>query len=83
MKNFQIRNKQNEIIGLKIFKFEVIAKYFVGYGANLKKIRGVKNRKFEILASSKEMAIHLIEKKSKLHQGLSAGWIFSAKKLAN
>lgn len=79
--NWQIRNAQNDIIGLKIYKFQVIAKYYAGYGANLKKLKGIKNRKFQILANRPEMAIHLIEQKSKLHQGLRTGWKFSAKKI--
>ena len=80
MKNYLIKNKE-EIIGLKITKFLVTAKYYVGYGANLKKLRGVKNRTFEILANRPERAIMIAEQKSELHQSLSTGWIFSAKKI--
>ena len=41
MKNKIIKNSEGQIIALMLNKYEVSSSYFLGYGASLRKFRGV------------------------------------------
>jgi hypothetical protein len=77
-----IKNSNNEIIGLKLNKFEVVARYMVGYGANLRKLAGVANKKVVVLATNPARAIEIAARIHDLKDegGLNAGWVVSASK---
>lgn len=76
MKNI-IKNSKNEIIALKLNKFEVSATYYVGYGANLRKLRGVKIKRAIVLATNESRALEIAERVHDIKEsgGLSAGYI--------
>ena len=80
MKNTTIRNKNGEIIALKLSKFEVVAKYFVGYGAKMKRLRSVKNKYFTVLATTHERACQIIREKELVREGFNNGYILTATK---
>ena len=83
MKNNLIKNNQGEIIALKLSKFKVEATYYTGYGANLRKLRGVAKKSCEVLATSKVRALEIAERVHNIKDtgGLSAGYITTAKKI--
>lgn len=77
-----IKDSNNQIIALKLNKFEVVAKYYVGYGANLRRLRGIKNKKAIVLATTHERALEIAERVHGIKDtgGLSAGYIATAQK---
>ncbi len=77
-----IKNSDNQIIALKLNKFEVIARYMVGYGANLRKLAGVPNKKVVVLATNESRALEIAERVYGIKDtgGLSAGYIVTAYK---
>jgi hypothetical protein len=77
-----IKNFNNEIIGLKLKKFEVVARYMVGYGANLRKLAGVVNKRVVVLATNESRALEIAERVHGIKDegGLNAGWVVSASK---
>jgi len=75
-----IKNKNNQIIGLKLSQFEVTAKYYIGYGARIKRLRSVKNQYFKVLATTHERAIEIIRSKKIVSEAFNSGYILSAVK---
>ena len=75
-----IKNQNNEIIALKLSKFQVIARYYVGYGARMKRLRGVKNQYFKVLATTHDRAIEIVRLKNIVREGFSSGYVLSAVK---
>lgn len=78
-----IKNSNNEIIGLRLNKFEVSATYYVGYGARLRKLRGVKVKRAIVLATNEARALEIAERVHNIKEtgGLSAGYIVKARKI--
>jgi hypothetical protein len=64
----------------KVQKFKVESDYYIGYGANLKKLRGVKKKIFTQWAVSRDHAVRLVEIKNPEidSYSLSTGWISRA-----
>jgi hypothetical protein len=75
-----IKNKNNEIIGLKLSQFEVTAKYYVGYGARMKRLKSIKNQYFKVLATTHERAIEIVRSKKIVREGFNSGYVLSAVK---
>jgi len=75
-----IKNRTGEIIALKLSKFQVTAKYFVGYGARMKRLRGVRNQHFTVLATTHERACQIIRDKNIVREGFNSGYVLSATK---
>ena len=77
-----IKNSNNEIIGLKLKKFEVVARYMVGYGANLRKLAGVANKKVVVLATNESRALEIAERVHNIKEtgGLSSGYVIKVTK---
>ena len=82
MKNI-IKDSNNQIIALKLNKFEVSATYFVGYGARLRKLRGVAQKKAIVLATNEARALEIAQRVHNIKEtgGLSAGYIVKARKI--
>ena len=82
MKNI-IKDSNNQIIGLKLNKFEVRATYFVGYGARLRKLRGVPAKKAIVLATNEARALEIAQRIHDIKEtgGLGAGYIVKARKI--
>lgn len=80
MKNTTIKDSNNQIIALKLNKFRVEATYYVGYGANLRKLRGVAKKSAIVLATTKDRAIEIAGRIHDIKESgsLSAGYIVSA-----
>jgi hypothetical protein len=76
----KIKNKSGEIIALKLSKFQVAAKYFVGYGARMKRLRGIKNQYFTVLATTHERACQIIRDKNLVREGFNSGYVLIATK---
>lgn len=78
-----IKNSNNQIIALKLNKFEVKATYFVGYGARLRKLRGVPTIKAIVLATNEARALEIAKRVYNIKEtgGLSAGYIVKARKI--
>lgn len=79
-KNNIIKNSSNEIIGLKLNKFRVDASYYVGYGARLRKLRGVAKKSVVVLATTHERALEIARRVHGVKDdgSLSAGYIARA-----
>ena len=75
-----IKNQNNEIIALKLSKFEVIAKYYVGHGARMKRLKSIKNQYFKVLATTHDRAIEIIRSKNIVTEGFNSGYVLSAVK---
>jgi hypothetical protein len=77
-----IKNSDNQIIALKLNKFEVVARFMVGYGANLRKLRGVANKKVVVLATNESRALEIAERVHNIKEtgGLSSGYVVTATK---
>ncbi len=77
-----IKNSDNQIIALKLNKFEVVARYMVGYGANLRKLAGVANKKVVVLATNESRALEIAERVHNIKEtgGMSAGFVVKASK---
>jgi hypothetical protein len=77
-----IKNSNNQIIALKLNRFEVVARYMVGYGANLRKLAGVANKKVVILATNESRALEIAERVHDIKEtgGLSSGYVVKATK---
>ena len=78
-----IKDSNNQIIALKLNKFEVKATYFVGYGARLRKLRGVPTKKAIVLATNEARALEIADRVHNIKEtgGLSAGYIVKARKI--
>ena len=78
-----IRDSNNQIIALKLNKFEVKATYFVGYGARLRKLRGVPTKKAIVLATNEARALEIAQRVHNIKEtgGLGAGYIVKARKI--
>ena len=78
-----IKDSNNQIIALKLNKFEVRAIYFVGYGARLRKLRGVPAKKAIVLATNEARALEIAQRVHNIKEtgGLSAGYIVKARKI--
>ena len=78
-----IKDSNNQIIALKLNKFEVSATYFVGYGARLRKLRGVAQKKAIVLATNEARALEIAQRVHNIKEtgGLSAGYIVKARKI--
>lgn len=77
-KRTTIRNNNNGIIALKLSKFEVAARYFVGYGARMKRLRSIQNKYFTVLATTHERAVDIVRKKNVVREGFSSGYVLRA-----
>jgi len=77
-----IKNSNNQIIALKLNKFEVVARYMVGYGANLRKLAIVANKKVMVLATNESRALEIAERVHNIKEtgGLSSGYVVKATK---
>jgi hypothetical protein len=77
-----IKNSDNQIVALKLNKFEVVAHYMVGYGANLRKLAGVANKKVVVLATNASRALEIAERVHNIKEtgGLSSGYVVKATK---
>ena len=77
-----IKNSKNQIVALKLNKFEVVARYMVGYGANLRKLAGVANKKVVVLATNESRALEIAERVHNIKEtgGLSSGYVVKATK---
>lgn len=75
-----IKNSENQIIALKLNKFRVEATYYVGYGANLRKLRGVPKKTAVVLATTEDRAIEIASRVYDIKESgsLSAGYIVRA-----
>lgn len=78
-----IKDSNNQIIALKLNKFEVKATYFVGYGARLRKLRGVPTIKAIVLATNEARALEIAQRVYDIKEtgGLGAGYIVKARKI--
>ena len=78
-----IKDSNNQIIALKLNKFEVKATYFVGYGARLRKLRGVPTKKAIVLATNEARALEIAQRVHNIKEtgGISAGYIVKARKI--
>ena len=78
-----IKDSNNQIIALKLNKFEVRATYFVGYGAKLRKLRGVAQKKAIVLATNEARALEIAQRVHNIKEtgGLGAGYIVKARKI--
>ena len=78
-----IKNSENQIIALKLNKFRVEATYYVGYGANLRKLRGVAKKTAVVLATTKDRAIEIASRVHDVKEtgSLSAGYIVKATRI--
>ena len=78
-----IKDSNNQIIALKLNKFEVSATYFVGYGARLRKLRGVPTKTAIVLATNEARALEIAQRVHNIKEtgGLSAGYIVKARKI--
>lgn len=78
-----IKDSNNQIIALKLNKFEVSASYFVGYGARLRKLRGVPTIKAIVLATNEARALEIAQRVHNIKEtgGLGAGYIVKARKI--
>ena len=74
----KIKNKSGEIIALKLSKFEVTARYYMGYGARMKRLRAVKNQYFKVLATTHDRAIKIIQEKNIVREGFNSGYVLTA-----
>jgi len=77
-----IKNSNNQIIALKLNKFEVVARFMVGYGANLRKLASVANKKVVVLATNESRALEIAERVHNIKEtgGLSSGFVVKATK---
>ena len=77
-----IKNSDNQIVALKLNKFEVVARFMVGYGANLRKLAGVANKKVVVLATNASRALEIAERVHNIKEtgGLSSGYVVKATK---
>ena len=78
-----IKNSQNQIIALKLSKFRVEATYYVGYGANLRKLRGVPKKSAIVFATTKDRAIEIASRVHDIKESgsLNAGYIVNATRI--
>ena len=78
-----IKDSNNQIIALKLNKFEVRATYFIGYGAKLRKLRGVPTKKTIVLATNEARALEIAQRIHDIKEtgGLGAGYIVKARKI--
>ena len=78
-----IKDSNNQIIALKLNKFEVRATYFVGYGARLRKLRGVPTKTAIVLATNEARALEIAQRVYDIKEtgSLSAGYIVKARKI--
>ena len=78
-----IKDSNNQIIALKLRRFRVDATYYVGYGANLRKLRGVAKKSAVVLATTKDRAIEIAARVHDIKESgsLSAGYIVRATRL--
>jgi hypothetical protein len=78
-----VRNSENQIIALMLNKYEVSASYFVGYGANLRKLRGVAIKRAIVLAPNEARALEIAGRVHNIKESgsLSAGYIVKARKI--
>ncbi len=83
MKKNIIKNSEGQIIALMLTKYEVSATYYVGYGANLRKLRGVAIKRAIVLAPNEARALEIAERVHNIKESgsLSAGYIVKARKL--
>lgn len=83
MKNTTIKDSNNQIIALKLSRFRVEAAYYVGYGANLRKLRGVAKKSAIVLATTKDRAIEIAARVHDIKESgsLNAGYIVSATRI--
>jgi hypothetical protein len=77
-----IKNSNNQVVALKLNKFEVVARFMVGYGANLRRLRGVANKKVVVLATNESRALEIAERVHNIKEtgGLSSGYVVKATK---
>jgi len=75
-----IKNKNNEIIALKLSKFEVSARYYVGYGARMKRLKSIKNQYFKVLATTHDRAVKIVRSKNIIREGFNSGYVLRAVK---
>ena len=78
-----IKNSDNQIIASKLKKFRVEAIYYVGYGANLRKLRGVAKKTAVVLATTKDRAFEIASRVHDIKEtgSLSAGYIVRATRI--
>lgn len=78
-----VKNSQGQIIALMLTKYEVSATYYVGYGANLRKLRGVAIKRAIVLAPNEARALEIAARVHNIKESgsLSAGYIVKARKL--
>ena len=83
MKKNIIKNSEGQIIALMLNRYEVSASYFVGYGANLRKLKGVAIKRAIVLASNEARALEIAERVHNIKESgsLSAGYIVKARKI--
>ena len=67
----------------KINWYRVEAVYYTGYGANLRKLRGVPKKSCEVLASSRNGALEIARLEHDIQEtgGRNAGYMVKATKL--
>lgn len=72
-----IKDSNNQIIALKLRRFRVDATYYVGYGANLRKLRGVAKKSAIVLATTKDRAIEIAARVHDINESgsLNSGYI--------
>lgn len=78
-----VKNSENQIVALMLNKYEVRGTYFVGYGANLRKLRGVAIKRAIVLAPNQARALEIAERVHNIKESgsLSAGYIVKVRKI--
>lgn len=83
MKKNIVKNSEGQIIALMLNSYLVSATYYVGYGANLRKLKGVAIKRAIVLAPNEARALEIAERVHNIKEdcSLSAGYIVKARKL--